>query len=97
MFISTRLVLSAVSRAHARGRSKAGLSTKAHIACDDLGYPLGFLLTGANVSGFDQCKPLLRAHLQSGSMAIMAKGYDSDVIRAYVNQLGATAIIALAS
>lgn len=28
-------------------------------------------------------------------MAIMDKGYDSDAIRAYVNQLGATAVIAL--
>jgi len=77
--------------AHAMGRSKAGLSTKAHFACD----PLGFILTGANVWDFDQCKPLLPVHLQSGSMAIMDKGYDSDAIRAYVNQLGATAVIAL--
>lgn len=81
--------------AHAMGRSKAGLSTKAHFACDALGYPLGFILTGANVSDFDQCKPLLCAHLQPGALAIMDKGYDSDAIRAYVNQLGATAVIAL--
>jgi transposase len=80
--------------AHAMGRSRAGLSTKIHLACDALGYPLGFILTGANVSDFDQCKPLLNKHLKAGSAAIMDKGYDSNDIRACVNQHGATAVIA---
>ena len=30
--------------AQAMGRSKASLSTKIHLACDALGYPLGFIL-----------------------------------------------------
>lgn len=81
--------------AQAMGRSKASLSTKVHMACDALGYPLGFILTGANVSDFDQAKPLLKRHLKPGAGAIMDKGYDSDAIRAYVNQLGGTAVIAL--
>jgi transposase len=83
--------------AQAMGRSKASLSTKIHLACDALGYPLGFLLTGANVSDYDQCKPLLRAHLKPRACAIMDKGYDSDAIRAYVNQLGGTAVIAVSN
>lgn len=81
--------------AQAMGRSRSSLSTKVHLACDALGYPLGFVLTGANVSDFDQAKPLLKAHLRPGALAIMDKGYDSDAIRAYVNQLGGVAIIAL--
>lgn len=81
--------------AQAMGRSKASLSTKVHMACDALGYPLGFILTGANVSDFDQAKPLLKRYLKPGTLAIMDKGYDSDAIRAYVNQLGGTAVIAL--
>ena len=81
--------------AQAMGRSKASLSTKIHLACDALGYPLGFILTGANVSDFDQAKPLLRAYLQTGGSTIMDKGYDSDAIRAYVNQLGGVAVIAV--
>lgn len=81
--------------AQAMGRSKASLSTKIHLACDALGYPLGFILTGANVSDFDQCKPLLREHLRPNAFAIMDKGYDSDAIRAYVNQLGGVAVIAI--
>lgn len=81
--------------AQAMGRSRASLSTKIHMACDALGYPLGFILTGANVSDFDQAKPLLKRHLKPGACAIMDKGYDSDALRAYVNQLGGTAVIAL--
>ncbi|RRK02025.1 IS5 family transposase [Opitutaceae bacterium TAV3] len=81
--------------AQAMGRSRASLSTKIHMACDALGYPLGFILTGANVSDFDQCKPLLTKYLKPGAFAIMDKGYDSDAIRAYVNQLGGTPVIAL--
>jgi transposase len=83
--------------AQAMGRSRASLSTKIHLACDALGYPLGFILTGANVSDFDQCKPLLKAHLKPNTFAIMDKGYDSDAIRAYVNQLGGVAVIAVNS
>lgn len=81
--------------AQAMGRSKASLSTKIHLASDALGYPLGFLLTGANVSDFDQAKPLLRDYVRHGSHVIMDKGYDSDAIRAYVNQLGGVAVIAV--
>ena len=81
--------------AQAMGRSKASLSTKIHLASDALGYPLGFILTGANVSDFDQAKPLLRDHLHPGAHVIMDKGYDSDAIRAYVNQLGGVAVIAV--
>jgi transposase len=79
--------------AQAMARSRSSLSTKIHLACDALGYPLGFILTGANVSDFDQAKPLLQAHLRPGACAIMDKGYDSDAIRAYVNQLGGVAVI----
>ena len=79
--------------AQAMGRSRSSLSTKIHLACDALGYPLGFILTGANVSDFDQAKPLLHAHLRPTAKAIIDKGYDSDAIRAYVNQLGGIAVI----
>lgn len=79
--------------AQAMARSRSSLSTKIHLACDALGYPLGFILTGANVSDFDQAKPLLQAHLRPGARVIMDKGYDSDAIRAYVNQLGGVAVI----
>lgn len=80
--------------AHAMGRSKASLSTKIHVASDALGYPLGFILTAATVADYDQCKPLLKAHLRQNSFAIMDKGYDSDAIRECVNQHRGIAVIA---
>jgi transposase len=79
--------------AQAMARSRSSLSSKIHLACDALGYPLGFILTGANVADFDQAKPLLKAHLRPGARAIMDKGYDSDASRAYVRQLGGVAVI----
>ncbi len=79
----------------AMGCSKAGLSTQVHMACDALGYALGFILTGANVSDFDQAKPLLRRHLRPNAHAMMDKGYDSDAIREYVIELSGTAGIAV--
>jgi Transposase DDE domain len=60
------------------GRSKASLPIKIHLACDALGHPLGFILTGANVSDFDSCQPLLKQHLRENALAIMDKGDDSD-------------------
>lgn len=81
--------------AQAMGRSKASLSTKAHMACDALGYPLGFILTGANVSDFDQAKPLIKRYLQPNCYGIMDKGYDSDAIWECVNQQGGIAVIAI--
>jgi len=47
---------------------------------------VSFILTGANVSDFDQARPLLGRHLQPTAFAISAKGYDSGSIRVYVNQ-----------
>jgi hypothetical protein len=40
-------------------------------ACDALGHPLGFIITGANVSDFDQADPLLKRYLWPGALAIM--------------------------
>ena len=79
--------------AQAMGRSRSSLSTKIHMACDALGYPLGFVLTSANVSNFDQARPLLKIHLHTAALVIIDKGNDSDAIRAYVNPLGGLAVI----
>jgi hypothetical protein len=67
--------------AQAMARSRSSISTKIHMACDALGYPLGFILTGANVTDFDQAKPLLNKFLKQGCNAILDKGYDSGAIR----------------
>ncbi len=76
------------------GRSRAGLSSKLHFACEALGYPLGFILTAANTHDYNQAKPLLNRYLRKGTAAIMDKGYDGDSNRNVVGQLGGIAVIA---
>jgi len=54
--------------AQAVARSRSSLSTKIHMAANALGYPLGFILTGANVSDFDQAIPLIGKHLKPDAL-----------------------------
>jgi len=58
------------AQAMAMGRSRSSLSAKIHLACDAIGYPLDFILTGGNVSDFDQAKPLLQTHLRPTAKAV---------------------------
>jgi transposase len=76
-------------------RSRAGLSTKIHFACDALGLPLGFIVTAAPVADYHQAKPLLQRFVTPGSYVILDKGYDGDSVRECVSQLGGIAVIAL--
>lgn len=79
--------------AHALGHSRGGLTTKIHMACDALGYPLGFILTGGERGDATQAIGLLRKYMQPNSFALMDCGYDSDAIRNFVVQEGGTAVI----
>ena len=79
--------------AAAIGRSRGGLSTKIHMACDALGYPLAFILTGGERGDAPQASSLLRRTMRKTSACLMDCGYDSDAIRTLVVQLGGTAVI----
>nr|WP_323185052.1 IS5 family transposase [Kitasatospora purpeofusca] len=46
---------------HALGRSRGGLSTKLHLACDGRGRPLGFVLTGGNTNDCTRLEAVLEA------------------------------------
>lgn len=76
------------------GRSRGGLSTKIHMACDALGYPLGFILTGAERHDCTQAKALLEKFIQPQQYCLMDAGCDSSDIREFVMQQEATAVIA---
>lgn len=78
---------------HALGRSRGGLTTKIHMACDALGYPLGFILTSGERGDATQAIALLRNYMQPKSFVLMDCGYDSDAIRNFVVQEGGTAVI----
>jgi transposase len=68
-----------------------GFTTKIHTACDALGNPVRFILSGGQESDYTQALPLIDGfHVQ----AVLAdKGYDSDAIIDHVAATGAVAVI----
>ncbi|MFI6154338.1 IS5 family transposase [Kitasatospora sp. NPDC051170] len=83
---------------HALGRSRGGLSTKLHLACDGRGRPLGFVLTGGNANDCTRLEHVLEAirvpRVGPGRArtrpdhVIADKGYSSRKIRAYLRRRG---------
>ena len=62
------------------GRSRGGFSSKIHLLVDALGFPLRFILTGAERHDLPQAESLLAPfHFEA---VIADKGYDSDPLRA---------------
>ncbi|MDX3372396.1 IS5 family transposase [Streptomyces sp. ME02-6987-2C] len=84
----------------ALGRSRGGLTTKIHLACDGLGRPLGFVLTGGNVNDctrFTEVMETIRVpRLGSGRPrtrpvhVLGHKGYSSRAIRTWLRRRGIT-------
>ncbi|MFD7734742.1 IS5 family transposase [Kitasatospora phosalacinea] len=83
---------------HALGRSRGGLSTKLHLACDGRGRPLGFVLTGGNRNDCT-CFEAVMADIRVPRIGpgrprtrpdhvIADKGYSSRRIRAYLRRRG---------
>ncbi|MGW5335858.1 IS5 family transposase [Streptomyces bauhiniae] len=83
---------------HTLGRSRGGLSTKVHLACDGRGRPLGFVLTGGNINDctrFEQALETVHVPRVGPGRArtrpdhvIADKGYSSRRIRAYLQKRG---------
>ncbi|WP_416070029.1 MULTISPECIES: IS5 family transposase [Streptomyces] len=83
---------------HALGRSRGGLTTKIHLACDGRGRPLGFLLTGGNVNDCTQLEQVLQQVKVSRQgpgrprtrpdHLLGDKGYSSRKIRSYLRKRG---------
>jgi transposase len=75
----------------ALGRSCGGVSTKIHAACDALGNPIRFILTGGEASDDTQALTLLDG---VKTTAILAdKGYDANYIADAGNEMGAEVVI----
>ncbi|MYV74955.1 IS5 family transposase [Streptomyces sp. SID1046] len=78
---------------HALGRSRGGLSTKIHLACDGRGRPLGFVLTGGNTKDCTRFEQVMtEIHVPrtgpgrpgtTPDHVIADKGYSSRKIRTY--------------
>nr|WP_268240276.1 IS5 family transposase [Streptomyces kronopolitis] len=82
----------------ALGRSRGGLTTKIHLACDGQDRPLAFTLTGGNTNDCAQFEPVMdgirvarpgpgRPRTRPDRVAA-DKGYSSRKIRAYLRKRG---------
>ena len=78
------------ARTHS-GTRGGGLSTKIHLTVDALGNPLRWLLTGGEVADITQARTLIEG---LSTAAVMGdKGYDADALIAYMQAMGAEAVI----
>ncbi|WP_437013228.1 IS5 family transposase [Streptomyces sp. enrichment culture] len=83
---------------HALGRSRGGLSTKVHLACDGIGRPLGFVLSGGNANDCTRFEQVMGSisvpRIGPGrprtrpDHVVADKGYSSRKIRAYLRRRG---------
>ncbi|WP_420857080.1 IS5 family transposase [Streptomyces chilikensis] len=83
---------------HALGRSRGGLSTKVHLACDGLGRPLGFVLSGGNTNDCTRFEQVMGSisvpRVGPGrprtrpDHVVADKGYSSRKIRSYLRRRG---------
>ncbi len=81
---------------HAIGRSRGGLTTKIHLACDGHGRPLSVVLTGGNVNdctqfttvmaGIEFRRPGPGRPPTRPSRVLADKGYSSRAIRSYLRR-----------
>lgn len=75
----------AVSRqSQAIGKSRAGNTTKIHLAVDGYGLPVEFEITGGEVNGCSAAPDLI-AKLPDKKAMVADKGYDSESIREQIN------------
>jgi transposase len=87
----------------ALGRSRGGLTSKIHLACDGRGWPLAFTLTGGNVNDCTQFESVMAkvriARPGPGrprtrpDRVVADKGYSARKIRAYLRRRGIAATI----
>ena len=68
------------------------MTTKIHLLADELGLPLGFILTGGQTHDCTQAIPLLGDRKPAAVLA--DKGYDTDSILNHLAERGITAVIA---
>ncbi|RST23842.1 IS4/IS5 family transposase, partial [Streptomyces sp. WAC04770] len=82
----------------ALGRSRGGLTSKVHLACDGRGRPLGFVVTGGNTNDCTQFTAVMEAirvpRIGPGRPRVRPdhvlgdKGYSSKTIRTWLRRRG---------
>ena len=74
------------------GKSRAGNTTKIHLAVDAYGLPIEFVITGGEVNDCTAA-PELIAKLPHAEAIVADKGYDSERIREQIEAKGSKAVI----
>jgi len=74
------------------GKSRAGHTSKIHLAVDAHGLPVAFEITGGDVNDCTAA-PELIAQLPSAEVIVADKGYDSERIREQIEAQGARPVI----
>lgn len=74
------------------GQSRAGNTTKIHLAVDSYGLPIEFILTGGEVNDCTAATELIE-QLPKAEAIVADKGYDSEKIRQQIINKGAQAVI----
>jgi transposase len=74
------------------GKSRAGNTTKIHLAVDSYGLPIEFVITGGETHDSKAASDLIE-QLPPTEAIIADKGYDSEAIREQIEKKGARAVI----
>ncbi len=74
------------------GKSRAGNTSKIHLAVDAHGLPVEFEITGGQINDCTQAVTLI-ARLPAAEAIVADKGYDSERIREQIGQQGAKVVI----
>lgn len=82
----------ATEDAEAIGKSRAGNTSKIHLAVNAYGLPISFRLTGGEVHDRTEAQSLID-DLPAGDALVADKGYDSERIREQVEAKGMAAMI----
>jgi transposase len=91
---------------HCLGRSRGGLTTKIHHACDSHGFPLSVMLSPGEEAESRYFMPLLEQINLPGNSSrprkrcryvLADKDYDSQVLRQYCDRYGMQPVIPLRS
>ncbi|WP_249195539.1 MULTISPECIES: IS5 family transposase [Gluconobacter] len=69
------------AHSEAFGRSRGGFTSKIHVRCDNQGCPLGFVLTGGQVSDYKATDALMKLSVPPPKAMLADRGYDSDSFR----------------
>ena len=74
------------------GKSRAGNTTKIHLAVDGYGLPIDFDITGGHINDCTAA-PELISKLPQANAIVADKGYDSERIREQIREKGSQAVI----